>query len=114
MSTPIDEKKEYRCWVTNEIIPLPRVKYLLAEGVPESRLTSLNGSNLTYRPRKMLFVDDESTYIMCDRIDETRVYAHERFGEKSQSSDDEESTATETEEPSFLKNRQLEEDEDEI
>jgi len=78
--SPTPQPKEYRCYVTDEVIPLARVEYLLSEGVPEHMLTSLTGSNLTYKPRKMLVLDDESNFVICDRIDETRVYAAERFG----------------------------------
>jgi hypothetical protein len=76
-------KKEYRCYITDEIIPQERAEYLLSEGIDEKRLTSLRGANIIHKPKKMLFVDDEANYVMCDKIDETRIYAAERFGTPS-------------------------------
>jgi len=85
----LTQPKEYRCYVTDEVIPKERVDYLLSEGVPEHMLTSLSGSNAVYKPRKMLVLDDESNYIICDKIDETRVYADERFGRMQEAEEEE-------------------------
>jgi hypothetical protein len=105
-----DPQKTYRCWVTNEEIPAARVEYLLNEGIPEERLTSLKGSEMTHRPRKMLFVDDESNFFICDKIDETRVYATERFSEEKV----EDEAAEEKEETFFVSKVKIDEEEDEV
>ena len=73
--------KKFYCCITNEIISPDRVEYLLSEGVSEDMLTSLKGAELTYKPRKMIIVDDEGTHFFCDKIDNTRAWAHERFGD---------------------------------
>jgi hypothetical protein len=85
-----DPKKEYKCFVTGETIPHARVEYLLSEGVPEHMLTSLKGSEKIHKPRKMLVIDDEFNYIICDHIDETRIYAKERFNATEESQEAEE------------------------
>ena len=104
------QPKEYRCYVTDEIIPQARVEYLLSEGVPEHMLTSLTGSTLVHKPRKMLILDDEANYVICDKIDETRVYAAERFG--AVADEDEEETEEEIEVKTFkIVTKEKEEDE---
>jgi hypothetical protein len=89
MST-YDPNKEYKCFVTGEIIPSARVEYLLSEGTPEHMLTSLKGSEKIHKPRKMIVVDDEFNHIICDHIDETRIYAKERFGSAVEAHEEEE------------------------
>ena len=54
---------------------------------------------MVHRPRKMLILDDESNYVICDKIDETRVYAAERFGDAPY--DEEEETEEELEVKTF-------------
>ena len=105
-------KKEYRCYVTDEVIPAARVKYLLSEGVAEHMLTSLTGSTMVHKPRKILILDDESNFVICDRIDETRIYAAERFG-KSAEVDDEE-TEEQIEAKTFKIITKEKEEEDEV
>ena len=107
----IDLSKEYRCFVTGEVIPLERVEYLLNEGVPEHMLTSLNGSEKIHKPRKLLFVDDEGTSIFCDRIDETRIYATERFSSAEEEKEEAEEEKIE-EIPTYKKPSILTEDEE--
>jgi hypothetical protein len=77
------KSKKFFCCVTDEEINPERVEYLLSEGVPENRLTSLKGAEITHRPRKIIVVDDEGTHFFCDRIDNTRAWAQERFGDGS-------------------------------
>ena len=74
------KSKQFLCCVTGEPIHPERVEYLLGEGIPEYNLTSINGANATYRPKKIIVVDDEGTEFLCDKIDETRAWAAERFG----------------------------------
>ncbi len=77
-----DLEKIYRCYVTDEIIPHARVEYLLSEGTPEHMLTSISGSNKVYKPRKMLVLDEHSSYMFCKSIDEERLYFDERFSDE--------------------------------
>jgi hypothetical protein len=97
------QTKEYRCFVTGEVIPQARVEYLISEGVPEHMMTSLAGAEKVHRPRKMLFIDDESNYIICDKIDETRIYAAERFSNSSREDEAEEDSEQEAEEETSYK-----------
>lgn len=75
------KSKKFFCCITGEIISPERVEYLLGEGTQEDMLTSLRGAELTYKPRKIIVVDDVGTQFFCDKIDNTRAWAHERFGD---------------------------------
>jgi len=91
--TAYSNSKQFLCCVTGEVIHPERVEYLLGEGVLEYNLTSINGANATYRPKKIIVVDDEGTEFFCDKIDETRAWSEERFGADA----DEDSIPEETE-----------------
>jgi hypothetical protein len=75
------KSKTFYCHITDEVIQPARVAYLLGEGVPERLLTSLKGAEITYKPRKIITVDDVGTQFICDKIDNARAWAHERFGD---------------------------------
>lgn len=76
-------EKVFNCCITGEVIPLERVEYLLSENIPENLMTSMRGAELTHRSRKIIVVDDEGSQFVCDKIDNTRVYEAERFGNDS-------------------------------
>lgn len=80
------KSKKFYCCITEEEIAPERVEYLLGEGIKEYNLTSLNGSNAIYKPKKLIVVDDQGTEFICDKIDETRAWQSERFGGESDDS----------------------------
>jgi hypothetical protein len=83
------KSKKFFCYLTDEVIAPARVEYLLSEGVPEKMLTSLRGSELSYKPRKIIVVDEYGTSFVCDKIDNRRAWQEERFGSDSQDEDGE-------------------------
>jgi len=79
-------RKKYRCCVTGLPIHEERARYLLEAGIEEREMTSLEGAELTHRPKMMVYTDDCSGFIICDSIDDSRIYK-ERFdteGEKEE------------------------------
>jgi hypothetical protein len=83
------KSKHFFCYLTDETITPARVEYLLSEGVPEKMLTSLHGAELSYRPRKIIVVDEFGTSYVCDKIDNKRAWQEERFGSEPAEEDEE-------------------------
>lgn len=83
------KSKKFYCYLTDELIAPERVEYLLSEGVPEKMLTSLRGAELSYKPRKIIVVDEYGTSFICDKIDNQRAWQEERFGANSEEDDEE-------------------------
>lgn len=83
------KSKKFFCYLTDETIAPERVEYLLSEGVPEKMLTSLRGAELSYKPRKIIVVDEFGTSYICDKIDNRRAWQEERFGSEDAEQDEE-------------------------
>jgi hypothetical protein len=89
------KSKKFFCYLTDELIAPERVEYLLSEGVPEKMLTSLKGAELSYKPRKIIVVDEYGTSFVCDKIDNRRAWQEERFGNDPADEDEEQGTEAE-------------------
>jgi len=76
----LSRAKSFLCCITGQNIPPERVEYLMSENVPECRMTSIEGAKATVKRRKIIVVDDIDTQFFCDAIDNSRIYAVERFG----------------------------------
>mgnify|MGYP006893249150 FL=1 len=83
------KSKKFFCYLTDEAIAPARVEYLLSGGVPEKMLTSLRGAELSYKPRKIIVVDEFGTSYICDKIDNRRAWQEERFGSEAPEEDEE-------------------------
>ena len=90
------KSKKFFCYLTDEAIAPARVEYLLSEGVPEKMLTSLHGAELSYKPRKIIVVDEFGTSYICDKIDNRRAWQEERFGSETAEEDEEVAEAEKT------------------
>lgn len=90
------KSKKFFCYLTDETIAPARVEYLLSEGVPEKMLTSLRGAELSYKPRKIIVVDEFGTSYICDKIDNRRAWQEERFGSEDAEEEEEVAEAEKT------------------